>query len=74
MITKPILQKILKGLLHIEEEKNKILSKQTSKQGIGKSKQQGNKNDWKQQVPLNINTECKLSQCSNQKTKNSKLG
>jgi hypothetical protein len=29
------------------------LSKWTKKQGIGKTKQQGNKNDWKQQAPLN---------------------
>jgi hypothetical protein len=48
------------------------LSKQTSEQGIGKTKQQGNKNDWKQQASLNINTEHKWLQCPNQKTQNSK--
>jgi hypothetical protein len=76
MTTKPALQKILKGLLHIKEEtrekqedsrKNKLFTKHTSKQGIGKSKQQGNENDWKQ-APLNIYTECKWPQCPNQKT------
>jgi hypothetical protein len=36
-----------------------LLSKETSKWGIGKTKQQGNKNDWKQQASLNINTEYK---------------
>jgi hypothetical protein len=44
------------------------LSKQTSKQEIGKTKQQGNKNDWKKQAPLDINTEYKWPQCPNQKT------
>jgi hypothetical protein len=39
-----------------------LLSKQTNKQGIGKTKQQGNKKVWKQ-APLNINTECKWPQC-----------
>jgi hypothetical protein len=42
--TKPALQKILKGLLHIEEtrvrqEDTRKNNKQTSKQGIGKTKQ-----------------------------------
>jgi hypothetical protein len=49
------------------------LTKLTSKQEIGKSKQQGNKNDWKQQAPLNINNECKWPQCPNQMTQNSKV-
>jgi hypothetical protein len=49
------------------------LSKQTNTQGIGKMKQQVNKNDWKQQALLNTNTECKWHQCPNQKTQNSKL-
>jgi ERCC4-type nuclease len=45
--TKPSQRKILKGLLHIEETRVRpLLSKQTSKQGIGKTKQQ---------APLNIN-------------------
>jgi hypothetical protein len=52
--TKPALQKILKGLLHVEEEtrvrqedsrKNKPFL--AGRQRIGKTKQQGNKNDWK---------------------------
>jgi hypothetical protein len=41
------------------------MSKHTGKYGInnkGIIKQQGNKNDWKQQAFLNINTECKLPQ------------
>jgi hypothetical protein len=76
--TKPALQRILKGLLHIKEEtrvrqedsrKNKrFLSKQISKQGIGKTEQQGHRNNWKQQAPLNINTERKWPQHPNQKT------
>jgi hypothetical protein len=44
------------------------LNKQINKQGTGKTKQQGNKNGWKQQEPLDINTECKWPQCPNQKT------
>jgi hypothetical protein len=35
------------------------LSKQISKEGIDKTKQQGNKNDWKQQAPLKFNIEYK---------------
>jgi hypothetical protein len=73
-VIKPALQKILKGLLHIEQEtrvsdtgrfkkKKTLLIMQSSKQGIGKTKQQGNKNDWKQQAPLNISTEYKWTQC-----------
>jgi hypothetical protein len=49
------------------------LSKQTSKQGIGKTKQQGKKNNWKQQASHNNNTECKWPQCPNQEKQNSKL-
>jgi hypothetical protein len=79
--TKPALQKILRGFLHIKKEtrirqtdsrKNKpFLSRYTSKQGIGKIN--GNKNDWKQQALLNTGTEGKWPQCPNQKTQNSKL-
>jgi hypothetical protein len=59
--TKPTLQKILRGLLHIKEEtrirpadsrKNKLfLTRYTSKQGVGRIN--GNKNDWKQHALLN---------------------
>jgi hypothetical protein len=76
--TKPALEKILKGLLHIEEEtkarqidsrNNKpFFSKQINKKGIDKIKQQENKNDWKQQALLNTSTECLWPQCPNQET------
>jgi hypothetical protein len=33
------------------KKEQSLLSKQTNKQEIGKTKQQGNKNDWKQQTP-----------------------
>jgi hypothetical protein len=39
------------------------LSKQTSKQGRVETKQQGDKNDWKQKALLNINTGYKWPQC-----------
>jgi hypothetical protein len=76
MTSKPGQQKILKYLFHTEEirmrqkdsRKNNLLDMQTSKQEIAKTKQQGNKNDWKQHLPLNINTKCKWPQCSNKKT------
>jgi hypothetical protein len=71
--TKPGLQKILKGLLHIKEQtKVKQIDSRKYKQGIGKTKQ-GTKNDSKQQALLSTNTECKLPQCPNQETQNSKL-
>jgi hypothetical protein len=37
------------------------LSKQTNKQGIGKTEQQGNKKEWKQQAYLNINNVNRLN-------------
>jgi hypothetical protein len=49
------------------KKEQSLLSKQTNKQAIGETKQQGNKNDWKQAL-LNINSECKCPQCPNQKT------
>jgi hypothetical protein len=68
--TKPALQKVIKGLLQIEEETRlrQVDSRKSFLCFIDKTKQQGNKNDWKQQTLLNTNRECKWPQYPNQET------
>jgi hypothetical protein len=60
MTTKPELRRHLKDF-YMQKKKLEWV-RELSKQGIGKTKQQGNKNEWKPQTPLNINTECKWPQ------------
>jgi type II secretory pathway pseudopilin PulG len=81
MTTKPPLQNILQGILHIEDESkqnpNRMGSIRHSRRQSESSidlaaynqvlKQQKQLNGWNHQIPISINTECQWTQLPHQK-------